>query len=574
MKLHIATIPREALEAGPKESYYARQKKLFVLLVIAVSLAPLLVISWTSSHFYQQSWQKQTSLSLASLAENRKEVIGRYLANQENVLAGLVELYPLRELGTQEKLEKVFAAINHGSDMADLGVIDRNGRHLAYVGPFRQQLLDKNYEKSEWFREVMKEGRYISDVFEGFRGVPHFVVAVAAPDKSWVLRATVNSNLFNALLESAEVGPGGDAFIMNVKGELQTPSRLGVNTLSPSEYKAIVEGDTKEVLPGQNALYATSWVKNDEWLLVLKTDIHTSLAEFYRARNRDFLIIACATLIILAVSTLLVRSMVNQIEKANRQRLDLMNRVRQAEKMALVGRLAAGVAHEINNPLQIIGDQAGWILELLDDDPERQPENLQEYRTATGKIREQVKRASVITHRLLGFSRKESGLAEVDMNQALEESLSFVESEARRHRIVIKKVLAEDIGPIQSNGSQLQEVFLNILNNAMDAIGEDGEIAITTGKTENRIAIEFADNGPGMPEEVRGRIFDPFYTTKAKGKGTGLGLSISYSIMQRLGGDIQVRNRRRGGCVFTVIVPAINVRRKGMAPKAVSQEGE
>lgn len=554
MKIYSATIPRQALKVRSKTSYYAGQKKLFVLLVIVISLTPLLLLSWTSSHFYRQSWQKQTSLSLASLAQSRKQVINLFLASQEDILAGLVVLHTKTELGKPGALQHVFQAINPREVIVDLGVIDDTGRHLAYAGPFKQKLLDKNYGESPWFAEVMKKGRYISDVFEGFRGVPHFVVAVAAPDRSWLLRATVNSELFNTLLASAEVGPGGDAFIVNAKGELQTPSRLGLTSLPPSEMDTIAAKEGGDIHLLQNSLYARAWLNNGSWLLVLKTDINTSLKEFYQARNRDFFIIACAAVSILIVSTVLVRTMINQIEKADSHRMDLLNRIRQAEKMALVGRLAAGVAHEINNPLQIIGDQAGWIDELLDDDQERQQENLQEFRQAAGKIREQVKRASAITHRLLGFARQESGRGHVDLNTLLADTLSFLENEARQHRILIRKNFSE-IGQVLSDGAQLQQVFLNILNNAIDAVGEDGAITVTTGRSADRFIIEFADTGPGLSEAALKKIFDPFFTTKEKEKGTGLGLAISYSIMQRLGGEIQARNGQTGGCVFSVILP-------------------
>lgn len=224
--------------------------------------------------------------------------------------------------------------------------------------------------------------------------------------------------------------------------------------------------------------------------------------------------------------------------------------------MALVGRLAAGVAHEINNPLQIIGDQAGWISELLDEPPDRQERNIEEYRQAVAKVQKQVKRASVITHRLLGFSRKESGTALFETNQLLEESLALLESEAKKHHIILRKNLGPEVGILRSDASQLQQVFLNILNNAIEAIGEDGVITVTSKRLADQVNIEFADNGPGLTEYALGKIFDPFFTTKEKDKGTGLGLSISYNIMQRLGGEIRARNGRTGGCIFTLRIPA------------------
>lgn len=556
MKMYTATIPGSALTVRSRESYYARQKRLFVVVVILVAIIPLLFISWTASHFYQKSWLNKTTVELTSLANSRREIIDLFLDNQENMLAGYAELYDLAWLRTPGNLEKLFQAMNRQGVIVDLGLIAQDGSHCNYVGPFAEDLKDKNYAETRWFAEVMQSGRYISDVFTGYRGVPHFIVAVTDPTRSWVLRATINSELFNALLASAEVGPGGDAFILNHQGELQTPSRVGLTALPAGEKGLLAPGGDLTIQHFQGALYATTGMKNNAWTLVLKTDIKTSLADFYRARQRDHLIIACAALLILGVSTFLVRSMMNKVEDADQQRMVLYDRIRNSEKMALVGRMAANVAHEINNPLQIIGDQAGWLNELLDEEDPASLKNSEEYRIAFAKIKAQVKRASTITHRLLGFSRSTDGLkAPADINTLVEETVSFLEKEAANHRIAIRRNLDPALPAITTDSAQLQQVFLNILNNAFDAIGNDGAVTISTSRGNGQLAVEFADNGPGLSEEGLKKVFEPFFTTKKAGSGTGIGLAISYSIVERLGGGIEVRNGRQGGCVFRVHFP-------------------
>ena len=556
MKMYIATIPGSALKVRSRESYYARQKRLFVVVVILVAIIPLVFISWTASHFYQKSWLDKTTVELTSLANSRREIIELFLDSQENILAGYAELYDLSWLSTPGNLEKLFQAMNHQGVIVDLGLIAKDGSHRNYTGPFSEDLKDKNYAEARWFAEVMQNGRYISDVFTGYRGVPHFIVAVTDPPRSWVLRATINSELFNALLASAEVGPGGDAFILNRQGELQTPSRLGLTALPAEEKGLLATGGALTIHHSQGSLYATTGMKNNAWTLVLKTDIGTSLADFYRARQRDHLIIACAALLILAVSTFLVRSMMNKVEGADQQRMLLYDRIRHSEKMALIGRMAANVAHEINNPLQIIGDQAGWLDELLNEEDPAQLKNTEEYRTAFAKIKAQVKRASTITHRLLGFSRSTDGLKSlIDINTLVEETVSFLEKEATNHRIAIRRSLGPALPEITTDSTQLQQVFLNLLNNAFDAIGNDGAVTISTSLGNGQLAVEFADSGPGLPEETLKKVFDPFFTTKKAGCGTGIGLSISHSIVERLGGTIEVRNGRQGGCVFRVNLP-------------------
>lgn len=556
MKMYTATISASALKVRSRESYYARQKRLFFLVIILVPIIPLLFISWTASRFYQQSWMDKTTVELTSLANSRREIIDLFLDNQKNTLAGYAELYDFAWLNTPGNLEKLFKAMNHQGVIVDLGLIAQDGSHRSYTGPFAENLKDKNYAQTRWFGQVMQSGNYISDVFTGYRGVPHIIVAVTDPSRSWVLRATINSELFNSLLAGTEVGPGGDAFILNQQGELQTPSRLGLTALPLGEEGLLATDGSLTIHHSQDALYVSTGMKNNTWTLVLKTDIATSLADFYRARHRDRLIIAGAALLILTVSNFLVRSMMNKIESADQQRMQLYDRIRNSEKMALVGRMAANVAHEINNPLQIIGDQAGWLDELLDDEDPAQLKNSEEYRAAFAKIRTQVKRASTITHRLLGFSRSTDGLkTKININTLVEETVSFLEKEATNHRIAIRRNLGHDLPEIVTDSTQLQQVFLNILNNAIDAIGNDGAVTISSSLNEGQLTVEFADSGPGLSEEALKRVFDPFFTTKKAGSGTGIGLSISYSIVERLGGVIEVRNGKQGGCIFRVTLP-------------------
>jgi two-component system NtrC family sensor kinase len=326
--------------------------------------------------------------------------------------------------------------------------------------------------------------------------------------------------------------------------------------LSTIEKKPLTSNDKALVQITDKYIYAAAPINNGDWTLVLKTDINTSLSEFYLARRRDMLIILCAALIILAVSTIIVRSMVNKIEDADRKRMALNNRMLQVEKMALVGRLAASVAHEINNPLQIITNQAGWVDELLEEEDQSLLKHIDEYRNSVKKIRGNVKRAGEITRRLLGFSRaNDFEKTKTDINRLIEETAALLANEASAHRITFTYFLQQELPHVVTDASQLQQVFLNILDNAIDAIGQDGAISITTGIRGDQVVAEFKDTGPGLSAEAIKKLFDPFYTTKELGKGTGLGLSISFSIMQRLGGDIKAENGKDGGSVFTVMLP-------------------
>jgi two-component system NtrC family sensor kinase len=228
--------------------------------------------------------------------------------------------------------------------------------------------------------------------------------------------------------------------------------------------------------------------------------------------------------------------------------------------MAALGKMAAGIAHEINNPLAVIGEKAGWIKDLLKIEDVSNCEHFQEYVDAVDKIEHHINRAKTITHRLLGFARRMEPVTErVNVNHVLDESVSFLENEARYRNIDIQVDYASELPMINSDSSQLQQVFLNILNNAIDAMGKEGEIVIRSRLIAkiNAISIEITDNGPGIPKEALNKIFDPFFTTKEVGKGTGLGLSIAYSIVEKLGGRIMVASEEGKGTTFTIYLPVL-----------------
>jgi two-component system NtrC family sensor kinase len=544
----------------PREAYYARQKYLFAMVFVIVSIVPLVILNYNASRFYRESWMEKTSVELATLAGDRRELIDRFLVTQEDQLASFLALYEPQALAAGGRLPALFEAMNRSGVITDLGVIDRSGAHLAYQGPFEKELAGKNYAGAEWFAEVLKSGRYVSDVFTGYRKVPHLIVAVAAQDRGWILRATINSELFNSLLATANVGPDGDAFIVNRRGELQTPSRLGHGKVTQDEmalFATLADGGGK-AMPHGDHIYCATRLNGGQWYLVLQTNVASSLASYDKARRRDAALVAAAAALIVLVAVLLTRSMVGRLARAEHERSMLAHQVREVEKLALIGRLSASVAHEINNPLQLITDQAGLMNELLDEETVERMRHHADYRQALAKIRTQVGRASTITKRLLGFSRPQDGERSMtDVNQAVEETVALFEHEARRHKIAIERHYDPALPPTWTDAAQLQQVILNVLHNAMDAIGSEGKIEIGSRLDDGRIVVDFADSGPGLTAEVMQHIYDPFFTTKPKGKGTGLGLYVSRDIMARLGGELLVANRAGGGAVFSVCLPQL-----------------
>jgi two-component system NtrC family sensor kinase len=494
-----------------------------------------------------------------STIEHREEVISRFLQEKINLLSMLTNVFTPEYFATPANVERLFFAMNPTGNIVDLQVIDASGKQQAYVGPYRSMIEGKMYQDALWFKETLLSGVHISDVFAGYRNTPHFVVAVTDPLKTYVLRATINSSIFNSLLHSAQLGPSGDAFIINHSGDFQTPSLQNAATLSDVEKSLISFKRDSESIVTDTDVYVTRSIGEGKWLLVLKARFTDSLDYYLQIRNRILIIVIVISVLSMAAATYTSTSLTRKLEQSDREYASINQQIVQVEKMATVGRLAAGIAHEINNPLQMITSLAGWTKELLPDENPETVKHLNEYEETITKIQYHVKRAATVTHRLLGFSRKMTAEKEqVDINNLLDETISFLSNEAQNNSITIKQDMDTDLPRTMTDGPQLQQVFFNVLNNSIDAIGQDGTITITSHLDKSNIVIEMVDNGPGFSPEAMKKVFDPFFTTKEPGKGTGLGMSICYDIMQKLGGSIDIRNGQQRGAIVTLTVPVVS----------------
>ena len=240
----------------------------------------------------------------------------------------------------------------------------------------------------------------------------------------------------------------------------------------------------------------------------------------------------------------------------------LMAQILQSERMAAVGRLASGVAHEINNPLAIISEITGFLSELAEEDSDAgRTELMRELKEALPKIGTQIKRGRDITHRLLQFARKtEMSIEYADVNTALKEILPFLEKECRLAGITIHRDCQPDLPKVAVDETQLQEVLMNLTKNAIDALTDKGggNIWLETRVEDGKVVISVRDDGPGIDDAIRDRLFDPFASTKSIKQGTGLGLSICYAIVKRFDGEIRVFSEPDRGASFKVFLPAHN----------------
>jgi two-component system, NtrC family, sensor kinase len=231
------------------------------------------------------------------------------------------------------------------------------------------------------------------------------------------------------------------------------------------------------------------------------------------------------------------------------ERVNLEDQLMQSEKLSSIGLLAAGVAHEVNTPLAVITSQAQMLSRQLDADDPRSK--------TLEKITKQAFRASEIVNSLLKFSRVSgSEFSELDVNKIIRETLSLVEPMLKGSKISLNTQLTTALPAVYGNHGKLQQVFMNLIMNARDAMPRGGELTLATEAENGSVLVEVSDNGMGIPSEHLNKIFDPFFTTKSTSRGTGLGLAVSYGIIREHAGQIRVESVVGRGTSFRLEFPA------------------
>ena len=542
---------------------FGRLRLKLIAITLAFSFVPLLSLGLGLYAKFYDTYTDKIYGNLRNLVDNKKVTIDMFLSERVAQLSNLALTESYQDLAGDAYLERIFGVLQlHSKSFLDLQVIDQNGLCVSYVGPYQLKGIDYSHE--DWFRTVMAKGIHVSDVFMGFRKYPHFNIAISRREgeKTWVLRAAIDSDIFDSLVRTVQLGKSGDAFLLNAQHVLQTKPRFGHDMFDTVPFPDIPRFSGTRVeemsVNGQRSLYAMTWLNLKDWLLVIKDDPAEEFLPLYRARWLLILLLSGGALLIVGGAIFIANGTVRQLIQSDREKATLDASLTQSSKMAALGKLAAGVAHEVNNPLAIIMEKAGWMRDLLSEEDIKASPNFQEFEDAVTKIEFHVRRAKDVTHRLLGFARRMEPTQEnLDVNLLLEQTRSFLENEANFRGITFVRNYQSDLPHIESDASQLQQVFLNILDNAIDAIDKNGTITITTHTVpeSGEVNIAITDTGKGIPKETQEKIFDPFFTTKKVGEGTGLGLTISYSIIGKLGGHIKVQSEEGKGTTFHISLP-------------------
>ena len=556
-----------------RHTYDALRRRILVTMIVVPAVPFLLALSVGVFQF-TTAIREATLSRLVRIAEDHRDAIQVFLDERRSDLEFVADSWTFEELRQPEVLGEVLRDLRRKAPaFVDLGVFTAEGVHVAYQGPF--ELTGKVYSDAEWFQQVMAGGHDVSDVYLGYRNSPHFVVAIATGEGAdrWVLRATIDTATFNRMVEGVRIGRTGEAYVLNRDGVFQTERRSGGELLERARETVGLDEGPGGVLKtvqrdaaGYRYVWATTWLNDENWLLVVRQEVGDAFRPLRHATSIGLLILVGGGVVIVFLAVSFSNRLIRRIQRADQETRELNQQLIVAGRLAEIGEMSAGFAHEINNPLQIIRSEQALIETIMRDlrDQGVLPESgdVADLEDSIQQIRVQVDRCASVTHGILKFARRtETSAREVRLAEFVPEVAAMVSRKAVVAGISLVVDVAKDAPVVSADPAQLQQVILNLVNNAFDAVesrhgAEGGEVAIEVNRGGDTVEISVRDNGTGISVVDLDKIFTPFFTTKPVGKGTGLGLSVCFGIIESMGGTIRVSSRENSGTTFTVSLKA------------------
>jgi len=551
--------------SGPGNRHHSFRRKwlMIVSFTTVVTLTPLLVMALVDYRLTRQAFENEASMAVSRAVSNTWRNISFLLSQRRAALVFIARDNGLDTLTKPGRLENLLDRLQHVmGGFVDLDVVDAD-RNIRACAGFHSGAANR-LEPGECFDHAVADGFYISDVTKDAGKNHQLVIAIRQRSTDggfFVLRATLDADLFDAPVSQLAMDGHDDVFIVNRQGVLQTPSRYYGRRFEqiPLTLPEEIEGTRvyrAEDRAGHPVLVGMAPIVDSPFLLLMIRQQSDIMDLWLKPRMQLIGFLLFSVVLILASIAGVATYLVNRIHAADQRRVHTLHQVEYANKLASIGRLASGVAHEVNNPLAIINQKAGLIKDLLTihrDHPGS--EKLIELVEA---VLASVRRCGTITRRLLDFSRHMEACVEtVDIEAVIRQILAFLEKEAERRGIAISVSGQDKIPVFESDRGNLQQIFLNLINNAFAAMQNGGRLDIAIRcKGKDRISVVVADTGHGIPEVDLKRVFEPFFSTREGHAGTGLGLSVTYGLVSEMGGTITVESKANQGTRFTVTLPS------------------
>jgi signal transduction histidine kinase len=549
---------------GPYKHHFDFRRiwKRAVSITAAVALIPLFIWALAGYRLNLDTIESELVLRTSQLVSNSWRSVSLFISERRSVLDFIAHDHTFETLNDKERLAAILDNLNERiGGFTDLGVINSSGLQQTYVGPHQLEGLD--YNNKPWFKQVLEHSVYISDLITGFRDKPHLDAAVKRnlPDGSFfVLRAALDAGKLNELVAQFEVGEKSDAFIINHKGVLQTPSRYFGSVLNQIPIRIPDYSPKAQVFKSRNdknerMVIGYAYIPETPYILMIVKQKGELIQPWYKTGWAFTGILATSILVILLVTLAVTSRLVDQIHEADQERVDTLHQAEYTHKMVSLGRLASGVAHEINNPLAIINQKAGHIKDIftLTKAYKNDPKLI----GLVDSVLATVHRCAEVTKGLLNFARHLNlSVQTISLAEIINEVKSVLAKEAESRCITVGVDIADNIPQFESDRGKLEQIFFNLFNNAITVMKDGGHLEICVKRENtNFVAITFANNGPGIPKADLKHVFEPFFYTKAGESGTGLGLAVTYALVQEIGGEIRVQSELGKGTHFHIRLP-------------------
>lgn len=565
-----------------EQKKYKILKRNFIFLFLVLSLVPLFTVSLISYFSFKNSLHNTISTHLFEIAKNKGIALQKWLferhtdaevfAQSPTVVESVAAAANLKnDFLTKEKYsftaKKYLQLVKNKYDSYDeIFILDENGQMLITT-----EKMENNKVNRDYFHEAINGRTYNTNIFlSPFTDRPTMVVS--APIKNskeqiiGVLVERIKLDAINRLMRDIEIGKTGESYLVNKEGYFLTESKFEAGyTLK----KKIATKGTQECNKGKSGvgeyidyrdkkvLGAHFFIPEMEWSLMVEQDRSEAFQEIHHLKNIIFVIGSITIIVIFAFTFLGSGKIVKILKRYDQQFKKQQKQIMRAEKLAAMGQLAAGVAHEINNPLGGISNCLKLISTKINK-PNPKPKDFKDSIKYLRTSEQELNRCIGIIRNFLSFSRRPSlKPALTDINSIISELVALIEPQTKAQNIMIYKELETDLPQLMVDGPQLHQALMNIILNSLEAMPQSGELKVRSGydPKDKTIKIEITDTGYGIPEENLPHLFEPFFSSKPEGKGTGLGLSIVYEVIDEHNGSIEVESELGKGTTFIVKLP-------------------